>query len=297
MKIITLKTTLSILLCIFSITNTNAQMNQEDISLDYSYIGSGNTEDANAVSFNKFVAKGTIYNKITKNKFIFFHTASYANININYSDALNIATELEQFHSFSYSIGTSIPMKKSWRFTAVFSPTLASNFEGKVRFNDLQFLGIAFFGKAINQSKSLYLNIGAMYSNTLGSPTPLPYFNLIWYASNKLKYELGFPNTGVSYKVTEKLSLSSKLFIAGDNLSLGNNLVYQNQSTHIDNIRLTNFGWGLEGKMKFSKHIGLKLAGGYTFSRKFEFNDGSNVVHDFKLDNNFYGTVGLSISF
>ncbi|PCH71154.1 MAG: hypothetical protein COC06_01865 [Bacteroidales bacterium] len=296
MKIITLKITLTILLCTFIITCTNAQMNQEDISLDYTYIGSGNAEDTNAISFSKFVAKGTIYRKITKNKSVFFHTASYANININYSDALNIVTELEQFHSFSYSIGASIPMKNNWRLTAVFSPTLASNFEGKVQFNDLQFLGIAFFGKAINQSKSLYLNIGAMYSNTLGSPAPLPYFSLIWNASKKLKYELGFPNTGLSYKVNDKVSLGSKLFIAGDNLRLGNNLVYQNQLTPVDNIRLTNFGWGLEGKMKLNKHISLKLAGGYTFSRKFELNDGSDVIHEFNLDNNFYGTVGLSIS-
>ena len=296
MKITTIKLTLAIFLCAFVVTSAQAQMEKEDLTLNYSYIGSGNAEDANDISFSKFEAKGTLYRKVTKNRSLFFHTVSYANININYSDVLNIATELEQFHSFSYSVGASIPLKNDWRLTGIFSPTLASNFEGDVQFNDIQFLGIFFFGKTINKSKNLYLNIGAMYSNTLGSPTPLPYFSLIWSPNKKFKYELGFPNTGITYKVNEKLSLGSKLFIAGDNLRLGDNLVYQNESTPIDNIRLTNFGWGLEADKKFGKHIKLKIAGGYTFSRKFEFNDGSKVVQDFNLDNNFYGTVGLSIS-
>jgi len=296
MKKLTLKFIFAIVLCA-CITSAQAQMEKEDLALDYSYIGSGNAGESNEVSFNKFIAKGTIYRKVTKNRSLFFHTASYANININYSDALNVATELERFHSFSYSIGASIPIKNNWRMTAVFSPTLASNFEGNVKFSDLQYLGIIFFGKAINQSKSLYLNIGAMYSNTLGSPTPLPYFSLIWSPNKKFKYELGFPNTGITYKANEKLSFGSKLFITGDNLTLGDNLTYKNQSTPIDNIRLSNFGWGLDVKKKFNKHISLKVAGGYTFSRKFEFNDGSKVLQDFNLDNNFYGTVGLSISF
>ncbi len=298
MKKITLKFIFAIILCTY-MTSAQAQMQQEDISLDYSYIGSGkagNSDNYSKIAFNKFIAKGTLYRKVTKNRSLFFHTASYANINIDYSNEFGIPTDMEHFHSFSYSIGASIPLKNKWRFTAVFSPTLASNFEGNVQFKDVQFLGIAFFGKAINKTKSLYLNIGAMYSNTFGSPAPLPYFSLIWSPNKKFKYELGFPNTGITYKANEKLSFGTKLFIAGDNLRLGDNLVYKDQSTPIDNIRLSNLGWGLEGKKKFNKHISLKLAGGYTFSRKFEFNDGSNVLQDFNLDNNFYGTIGISIS-
>jgi len=297
MKIITLKTTLTCLLLTFAISGTHAQMQKEDLTLDYTYIGSGNAGEDNKIAFNKFVAKGTLYRKVTKNRSMFFHTASYANININYSNKLSIPTELEHFNSFSYSIGASIPLKNKWRLTGVFSPTLASNFEGDVQFNDIQFLGIVFFGKPINKTRSLYLNIGAMYSNTFGSPAPLPYFSLVWNANKKFKYELGFPNTGVTYKASEKLSFGSRLFIAGENLRLGDNLVYQNESTNIDNIRLSNFGWGLNMNKKFNKHISLKVAGGYTFSRKFEFNDGSTKIRDFKLDNNFYTNIGLSISF
>ncbi len=296
MKITTIKLTLAIILCAFLVTSAQAQMEKEDLALNYSYIGSGNAEDVNDISFRKFEAKGTLYRKVTKNRSLFFHAISYANININYSDVLNIATELEQFHSISYSVGASVPLKNDWRLTGVFSPSLASNFEGDVQFNDIQFLGIIFFGKTINKSKNLYLNIGAMYSNTFGSPTPLPYLSLTWKPNQKFTYEIGFPNTGLTYKVNKKLSLASKLFIAGDNLRLGDNLVYQNNSTSIDNIRLTNFGWGLEANKKFGKHFKLKIAGGHTFSRKFEFNDGNKMVEDFKLDNNYYGTIGLSIS-
>ena len=297
MKNMIIKFAFAVIITAFIISSAQAQMEKEDLALDYSYIGSGDANESNAISFNKFIAKGTVYRKVTKNRFLFFHTVSYANININYSDALNIATELEHFHSFSYSIGASIPLKNKWRLTGVFSPTLASNFEGNVQLSDLQYLGIIFFGKTINQSRSLYLNIGAMYSNTLGSPAPLPYFSLTWSPNTKFKYEFGFPNTGITYKANKKLSFASKLFITGDNLTLSDNLTYQNQTTPIDNIRLSNFGWGLDVKKKFNKYISLKVAGGYTFSRKFEFNDGSKVLQDFKLDNNFYTNIGLSISF
>jgi len=300
MKLISLKTTCTLILLLFATTGIQAQMQKEDIALDYIYIGSGNAGNEgnySKIAFSKFVAKGTLYRKVTKNRSMFFHTASYANMNIDYSKALDVPTELEQFHSFSYSIGASIPLKNKWRLTAVFSPTIASNFEGNVQFKDMQFLGIAFFGKPINKTRSLFLNIGAMYSNTFGSPAPLPYFNLVWNANKKFKFELGFPNTGVTYKASEKLSFGSRLFIAGDNLRLGDNLVYKDKTTPIDNIRLSNFGWGLNVKKRFNKHISLKFAGGYTFSRKFEFNDGSKVLEDFNLDNNFYSNIGLSISF
>lgn len=297
MKNFTIKLAISVLISAFVITSAQAQMEKEDLTLNYSYIGEGDSDDFQKVAFSKFEAKVNLYHKFTNKGALYFHTISYANINIDYSEELGIPTELEQFNSFSYSIGASIPLKNDWRLTGIFSPTLASNFEGDVQLNDLQFLGIFFFGKAINKSKNLYLNIGAMYSNTLGSPTPLPYLSLTWKPNKQMTYELGFPNTGLTYKVNEKLSLGSKLFIAGDNLRLGDNLVYQNESTPIDNIRLTNFGWGLEAQKKFGKHIKIKLTGGHTFSRKFEFNDGSKVLEDFNLDNNFYGTVGLSISF
>lgn len=297
MKNFTIKLTFAVIISAFVFSSAQAQMEKEDLSLNYSYIGEGDSGSHQKIAFSKFEAKANLYRKFTKKGALYFHTVSYANMNIDYSAELGIPTELEQFHSFSYSIGASVPLKNEWRLTGVFSPTLASNFEGDVQFNDLQFLGIIFFGKAINKSKNLHLNIGAMYSNTLGSPTPLPYFSLTWKPNKQLTYELGFPNTGITYKVNEKLSLGSKLFIAGDNLRLGDNLVYQNESTPIDNIRLTNFGWGLEAQKKFGKHFKLKLAGGHTFSRKFEFNDGSKVVEDFDLDNNFYGTVGLSILF
>ncbi|MDE5417165.1 DUF6268 family outer membrane beta-barrel protein [Ancylomarina sp. DW003] len=297
MKNFTIKLTFAVIISAFVFSSAQAQMEKEDLSLNYSYIGEGDSGSHQKIAFSKFEAKANLYRKLTKKGALYFHTVSYANMNIDYSAELGIPTELEQFHSFSYSIGASVPLKNEWRLTGVFSPTLASNFEGDVQFNDLQFLGIIFLGKAINKLKNLHLNIGAMYSNTLGSPTPLPYFSLTWKPNKQLTYELGFPNTGITYKVNEKLSLGSKLFIAGDNLRLGDNLVYQNESTPIDNIRLTNFGWGLEAQKKFGKHFKLKLAGGHTFSRKFEFNDGSKVVEDFDLDNNFYGTVGLSILF
>jgi len=297
MKSTTIKLAFVILLSTFVFTSAQAQMDKEDIGLEYSFIGSGNAKDNNEVSFNKVTAKGTLYRKITKKGALYFQNVSYSSINIKYSDNLPIANELEHFQSIGYSLGASLPMKNNWRITGVFMPTLASNFEGSLKLSDLRILGIVFLGKHINQSKSLYLNFGAMYSNTFGGTQALPYFSLAWNMNEKFKFELGFPTTGVTYKVSEKLSFGSKLFISGDNLTLGDDITAEGSSTAIDNIRISNFGWGLDLKKKFSKHLTVKLAGGYTFSRKFEFNDGSEVVRDFKLANNFYTNIGLSISF
>jgi len=297
MKSTIIKLAFAIVLCAFIFTSAQAQMEKEDVGLEYSFIGSGNAEDNNEVSFNKVTARGTLYRKMTKKGALYFQNVSYSSINIDYSDNLPIATELEHFQSIGYSIGASLPMKNDWRVTGVFMPTLASNFEGSLKLSDLRILGIVFFGKYINQSKSLYLNVGAMYSNTFGGTQALPYFSLSWFKTDKLKFELGFPTTGVTYKVSEKLSFGSKLFISGDNLTLGDDITAEGSSTAIDNIRISNFGWGLDLKKKFSEHLTVKLAGGYTFSRKFEFNDGSKIIRDFKLDNNFYTNIGLSISF
>ena len=51
MKIISFKTTLTFLLLTFAISGAQAQMEKEDLALDYSYIGSGNAEEYNEISF------------------------------------------------------------------------------------------------------------------------------------------------------------------------------------------------------------------------------------------------------
>ena len=100
----------------------------------------------------------------------------------------------------------------------------------------------------------------------------------------------------VNYKASEKTTLGANLFIAGENFTLTDKLVYNNETSQIDNVSIMNFGGGLLLKQKLSKKISLNINSGYTLYRNFEFKDGSDKIADFDLDNNLFLKAGITVS-
>lgn len=166
MKNFTIKLTFAVIISAFVFSSAQAQMEKEDLSLNYSYIGEGDSGSHQKIAFSKFEAKANLYRKFTKKGALYFHTVSYANMNIDYSAELGIPTELEQFHSFSYSIGASVPLKNEWRLTGVFLQLWHQT--SKVMFNSTiySFWASSFWesNKQIKKSTSEYWSHVFQYS-------------------------------------------------------------------------------------------------------------------------------------
>ncbi|MFA8433738.1 MAG: DUF6268 family outer membrane beta-barrel protein [Marinifilaceae bacterium] len=279
-----------------------AQFNRELLGFDYSYIGPGDAEDRAGISFNKWEARIALPQRLKKPGAVIFHKLTYANIHVGYDSQMDIPDALKDFTTVGYSLGLSTPLKNDWRLTVILSPNISSNFESSTKFKDIRLFGMSIFTKPINKSKNLILSLGAMYSSTLGVPAPLPFASLMWNPNPQWSISFGFPRMETSYKASDKTTLGTNLVMMGENFTLSKDLkvtTMDNETfqTPIDNIKLSNMAWGLFWRQKITKRWSFNLNSGYTFSRIYEFADGTDKIIDFNLDNNLYIKAGVSFGF
>jgi hypothetical protein len=288
---------LILLSIVFFITSyvAQAQFNKERYGADYTFIGKGNSDEGGDVSFEKYDFRITFPKKLKNPGSRLFHKFEYAKTNIDYGTTPIVDAELESFHSISYTFGFAKPLKNGWYFNAFISPSVASNFESSINFDELNLFGMALFTKPINKQKNLMLSLGALYSNSLGFPAPLPVVSLMWKPDNKWTINFGFPRFDINYKASESTLIGTNLILAGENFTLTDDIVADGSDQKVDNIRMMNVAVGLFLNQKITKKISLNVNSGYTLTRNFEFNDGSDKVVDFDLDNNLYIKAGFSI--
>jgi len=272
-----------------------AQIDHEKYGADYIFIGKGSSNSGGDVSFEKYDFRASFPKKLEKPGSKIFHKLNYSKTNIDYGIIPLTGTELEHFHSIAYTFGFSKPLKNGWYLTTFISPNISSNFESSISFSELRLFGMALFSKAINKKKNLILNLGALYSSTIGFPAPIPVASLMWKPDPRWVINFGFPQFDINYQATTSLTIGTSLFMSGENFTLTDDIVYDGNNTKIDNVSIMNIGGGLYLNKKITKIIKLNVNSGYTFYRNFEFKDGNDSVHDFNLDNNFYIKAGISI--
>lgn len=282
------------LLLITSYTSI-AQFGNERFTSNYTFIGKGDADPGADVSFEKYDFSITFPKKLQKPGYRIFHTFDYSKFNIDYGTLPYTGVELENFHSIGYTFGFSRPLKKGWFLTAFVKPNISSNFDSSIDWDELNLFGMALFTKAINKKKNLMLSIGAIYSNHLGFPAPIPVASLMWKPDKKWTINFGFPRLDVNYQLSSNTLLGANLLIAGENFSLSDKIRSEDGSVKIDNIGIMNIGGGIYLNQKIAQKVSVKVNSGYTFSRNFEFNDGTDKVVEFDLDNNFFISAGVSI--
>lgn len=274
---------------------STAQFGRERFNTDITYIGKGNSSSEADVSFIKFNIGLTFPKNLNEKGMRIFHTIDYSNTHIDYGISPFLDADIKEFHSIAYTFGFSKPLKKGWFFTAFVKPNVSSNFESSISWDELNLFGMALFTKAINKQRNLMLSIGAIYSNTLGFPAPIPIASLMWKPDEKWTINFGFPRLDINYQFNPKTLMGVNLMVAGDNFTLSKKIKSEETNAAIDNIGIMNLGAGLYLNQKIAKKVSLKLNSGYTFYRNFEFNDGTDKVVDFELDNNFFFNAGIAI--
>jgi len=276
-------------------TNIQAQMKKEIFGTNYSYIGKSSTESKGAITFGKYEFRTSFPLKLKKPGIRLIQSISYSKTNIDYSINPFPNSEIENFHSIAYTLRFMKPLKNKWFLTVFMSPNISSNFQSDVNWNEIRLFGMALFSKPINRKKNLMLSLGALYSTTLGTPTPIPVASLMWKPNKKWIINFGFPRLDIQYQLSSATSIGTNLFVMGENFTLSDEIALNGNKAKIDNIKIMNIGSGIFLHQKITKMIKLNLNSGYTFYRKFDFQNGNHVITDFNLDNNFFLKVGISI--
>lgn len=287
-----------ILLFILLITSSvHAQMKREMAGTDFIRLGNDNSK--NSVKFDRYsirfalpiMLKRNNTDKDARPESLLINKFEYAQTNIDYPTSDVNFTDLEQFHTISYSIGYMQKLKNNWSMMGMVSPKISSNLTSSVQWKDIRLMGMLMFTKKVKPN--LDLQFGLMYSSTTGIPAPLPMFSLMWQCSEKWSVNLGFPRFQINYKLGENTEISTNLTMVGDNYTLSENLY--NEGKKIDNIRIMNIGGGLMLTQKLYKMVKFNLSSGFTFYRKFEFLDEKDSIKKYDLDNDLYIKVGISI--
>ena len=129
------------------------------------------------IDFSRVRAWINIPIKLKKENHMLVNGIRYANIDLDFNGTYNFDTRpLTTIHSLEYTIGYTFLLKnKDWRFTAQLSPTLSSNLEDKIKFDDLLWSGGILFIRTRETPKKSRLTLGLVYNQQAGIPAPIPF--------------------------------------------------------------------------------------------------------------------------
>ncbi len=185
-------------------------------------------------------------------------------------------------------------LNKKWSLMAVVAGGLFTDLE-KIDQNDFFINGGVIFVKRVNPHFGY--GLGAMLTNSFGTPMILPAFMIMWQTGNRFKVDINFP---------EKISVSSSLS-KYDELALAlrlNGAAYDVENRP-ENKRLMAYqeiSLGLENTFHLTKKLDFNLAGGTTLLSGITFQKKSlsemfKTLPNHRLATNFYLSAGLRWNF
>lgn len=174
-----------------------------------------------------------------------------------------------------------------WTAVARLSPSFSSD-DGTISGDSFSLFGLAALGKKVSPTLSWQ---AGLVGRTRGDLKVLPMIGLRWGFAPDWELSVGFPRTGVSYKVTEALRLNAGVMVQGGTYYLSHAPAAGLGHTYLD---YREFRAGVGAEYAFSKNLSAVLAGGTTIDRRFDYYDRS-----FKLDGKSaaYGQLSVQYKF
>ncbi|MFT3829871.1 MAG: DUF6268 family outer membrane beta-barrel protein [Opitutaceae bacterium] len=172
-----------------------------------------------------------------------------------------------------------------WSAMLMLSPSFAAD-STKLSGDSFSLMGIASIGKEVSPTFSWSVGVVGM---TRGDMPVLPMLGLRWAFAPDWNLEVGFPRTGVSYKVNDALTLNAGARFLGGTYYVSDAPAAGLGKTYLDyqEIRL-----GLGAEYRIGKNLTLAVDGGFTASRSFDYYD-----RDVKLDGDSAAFGSLSLRY
>lgn len=257
------------------------------VNVDLNYL----PEELNSVGFYNSSIEIIIPTKFQKG--ILINSVLYSNYRMDYpSNEILNTSSLETFKSIGYSLKYLNSINDKWSYEIIFSPTVSSNFESNLTFDDFVLNGGIVLTRKNNEKK---FQIGFLNNSSFGFNTPIP---LVTYGSkwgDNIYYTIGFPITKIEYQINSKnkanLYIKPKGFYANlsDAIILNSSEVAE-KATYKSIISGLNFTHTIDDSWKIALDSGYQLTSDYDL-----LNNNKNSVYKFNTKSNFY--IGLKLKF
>lgn len=169
-------------------------------------------------------------------------------------------------HRLAVNVGGSYRLNDNLTLGLMVSPGLNSDFK-EITSNDIR-APIGLYAR-YRVSQRLTLTGGLMYAIGNHELPVLPMIGAMYQPSEKWTFTLGFPRTGVMLKPNKTTEYYLGAEFGGGEYQLHDPTIGSNIISYRDYRALTGIKWVL------SPVIELGVAGGYSFGRKFVFQDGT----------------------
>ena len=182
--------------------------------------------------------------------------------------------------TLAVSLGGDYRLRDDLTLGLTVSPGLSGDFKA-VDGNDVR-VPVALHVK-YRRSKKLTIVGGIAYTAGNRSFRALPMIGLLYLPTDKWAIALGFPRTGIMYKLNPK----TELFVAGELTRAEYRL--HDPSLGADIVSYRDYRLSTGAEIKLLPAVKLGISGGYAFARKFVFYDGDRG--DLNVDGAPFGRV------
>ncbi|MDJ0647018.1 MAG: DUF6268 family outer membrane beta-barrel protein [Flavobacteriaceae bacterium] len=236
--------------------------------------------------------------KLKKENHVIVSGISYANIHLDFNTLFDFdVSPLSTIHSLEYTLGYTFLLKnKDWRFTAQLSPTLSSNLESGVKFDDLLWSGGILFIKTKNEPKKSRLTLGLVYSQRAGIPAPIPFATYFKQVNNNFTYTIGVPISKMKYYFNKRTSLESFVTFDGYYANLSNPIQVNDKTA--EHISMSAIITGLGFDKYYGKRFNAFIKFGYTLNNSLKLVENRrDDIYDFDMDKTFTFRGGFKFNF
>ncbi len=217
----------------------------------------------------------------------------YSKNSINYNSEYAFGTSnIEDFTTIKYSLGFLKNIKNDWKLKLQIAPTISSNFDSGLSFDDVFFNGSLVFIKTNKASK---LRLGLVYNTAFGMKTPIPVISYSNQITNRFSYTIGMPVTKLEYKLSKHdkvdMYIKPKGFYANltNSISLGEALIKAEKARYKTVVSGLNYLHKIDNYWKISVDLGYQLYAAYDLLNN------NNSVYEFDIENNFF--IGVNIKY
>ena len=218
---------------------------------------------------------------------------AYLKNSVSYNNSETIFTnELDCFQSIKYSLSYLNRINNKWNYKVQFSPTISSNFESSISFDDVILNGGVIFSKHKNKAEFF---IGLLYNSFDGFNFPIPTVGYSNQINDKMKYILGVPLTKVEYNFNSRNKAKFYINPKGFTANLSNDIAI-NASSKSDKIAYLSIISGVKFSHKIDDYWDLSLDAGYQLYSNYELLNKNNTVYNFTAENSFYTGINLKFN-
>ena len=234
--------------------------------------------------------------KSSKDSIILIHRMSYGNLKVD-AEANPTAGPMvdaeKYYHNISYNLGLVYSLKSTWHVVVNLTPTIASDFEEKLRGDDLLFQASTLIVKSKN--KSWKYGLGLAYNTRFGRQLFIP-MGLLKYETKRVALDMVLPNKlNLMFKASNnKIHYGLKAGLNGT--VINNSTEIQSISNVIDEVGYSRLIVGPAITLRLKNAFNLNLQGGLAVARRLEFIDVNNNIIDRTPQASPFFAIGISFA-